>query len=282
MQIVETLDVQGCQVRIDGHGADALLMLHGWPDTLRLWDGLVDRLRQRLDSSHRCVRFTLPGFEPGATRDAASVERIVALMAAIAERVSPDRPLTLVLHDWGCLFGYAFAQRHPQRVARIVAIDIGDAGSPAHLRSLGWRAKLGVAGYQLWLALAWRLAGLRPALGDRMARAMARWLRCPTPADQVHAGQCYPYDMAWTGSQGGLRGIRPPEPQAAHSPPTLYVFGRRKPFQFHSRDWAQRLAAQPGNRVQPMATGHWVMVEQPEALAQAMADWLAPKALAAA
>lgn len=280
MQIVESLEVQGCPVRIDGRGSETLLMLHGWPDSLRLWDGLVDALQPQLEASHRCVRFSLPGFEPGSVRDPASLDRIVGLIAAVADRVSPDRPLTLVLHDWGCLFGYAYAQRHPQRVARIVGIDIGDAGSPEHLRSLGLAAKAAVAGYQLWLVLAWRLGGLWPALGDRMARAMARWMRCPTPQDQVHGGQCYPYDMAWTGSHGGLRGVRTPQPGS--SPPMLYVFGRRKPFQFHSRDWAQRLAAQPGNRVLPMSTGHWVMVEQPDALAQALADWLAPKALAAA
>ena len=50
--------------------------------------------------------------------------------------------------------------RHPQRVARIV----GDAGSGAHLRSLGVKAKASIMIYQLWLAMAWRLAGASAGL----------------------------------------------------------------------------------------------------------------------
>jgi len=30
----------------------------------------------------------------------------------IAERTSPSRKVILMLHDWGCVFGYQFAMRH--------------------------------------------------------------------------------------------------------------------------------------------------------------------------
>ena len=38
---------------------------------------------------------------------------------------------------------------------------------------------------------------------------------------------------------------------------------------------AEALAAQPGCRVLPMRTGHWVMVQAPEAFNAAVLDWLA-------
>jgi hypothetical protein len=58
----------------------------------------------------------------------------------------------------------------------------------------------------------------------------------------------------------------------------LYVHGTRKPFGFHSPEWAQALAARPDCRVVPMRTGHWVMLDQPEAFNVALLDWLAPGA----
>lgn len=264
--MTETLKIQGTTVHIDGEGPHSLLMLHGWPDTHRLWNDTVSRLAPHW----RCVRVTLPGYEPGSPRQAASVDEIVALLLAVCERTSPAAPVTLVLHDWGCVFGYQFALRHPDRVAGVVGVDVGDAGSPAHLAALPARAKVGIAGYQLWLAAAWRLSALWPGLGDRMARWMARTLRCPTPAPQIHAGMGYPYDMAWTGSHGGMRKLAPPQ----FSCPMLYLYGRRKPLMFQSRAWLEALAARPGCRVQAMDTGHWVMTEQPAAFAEAVADWL--------
>lgn len=257
------MQIQGTTVHIDGDGPHTVVMLHGWPDTHRLWDDTV----ARLSTQWRCVRFTLPGFDIAGPREAASLDRIVALLQAVCDSCSPGQPVTLLLHDWGCLFGYQFALRHPDRVARLIGVDIGDAGSPQHVAALPWRAKLGIAVYQLWLAAAWRIGG---GLGDRMARAMARWLRCPTPAAGIHAGMGYPYDMAWTGSHGGLRRLLPLNPGC----PMLFLYGRRKPFHFHSRAWAEALAARPGCAVVPVNSGHWVMVDQPALFADTVRDWL--------
>jgi pimeloyl-ACP methyl ester carboxylesterase len=259
----ESFALDGVNVQVEGSGPDVLLMLHGWPDTQRLWDAQVAAFAPRF----RCVRFTLPGFEPGTPRDPASLDRIVELLLQVSLRVSPDHPVTLLLHDWGCLFGYQFAMRHPQRVARIVGVDIGDAGSGAHVRSLGLKAKASIAVYQLWLALAWRLGG---RVGDRMARAMAKTLRCPTAPSRIHAGMGYPYDIQWTGSHGSYRQVRPFDPPC----PMLYVYGARKPFMFHSAAWAQAIASRPGSQVLPMRTGHWVMCEEPQAFNAAVANWL--------
>jgi pimeloyl-ACP methyl ester carboxylesterase len=259
----ESFRIDGVTVQAEGTGPEVLLMLHGWPDTHRLWDAQVAAFAARF----RCVRFTLPGFEPSTPPDPASLDRIVELLHRVSLRTSPDRPVTLLLHDWGCLFGYQFAMRHPQRVARIVGVDVGDAGSGAHLRSLGVKAKASIAIYQLWLALAWRLGG---RLGDRMARGMAKALRCPAEPSRIHAGMGYPYDIQWTGSHGSYRHGLPFDPPC----PMLYLYGARKPFHFHSAEWAQALARWPGSRVLPMHTGHWVMCQEPQAFNAAVASWL--------
>jgi cis-3-alkyl-4-acyloxetan-2-one decarboxylase len=259
--------LDGIEVIEDGQGDAAIVMIHGWPDTHRLWDAAVAAL-----SPHwRCVRFTLPGFDIAQPPRPMPLARMVELIGKVVEHAGRGAPVTLLLHDWGCVFGYAFVMTHPQRVSRLIGVDIGDAGSREFARSLTLKAKAMIAGYQLWLALAWRIGG---AIGDRMTRAMARALRCPADPARIGAQMNYPYDMAWTGSHGGLRRLAPLDPPC----PMLYLYGARKPFAFHSPAWAQRLAAQPGSRVVAMRTGHWVMVDQPEAFNREVIDWLRPTA----
>jgi len=174
------IDVNGTEVWLQGQG-ETILMLHGWPDTRALWDGTVAALQDRAT----CACLTLPGFETGPA--ATSLDGMCQLLRQVVDQISPDQPVTLMLHDWGCIFGYEFAMRHPDRVARVVAVDVGDHNSGALLRSWGAKEKLSVMGYQVWLALAWKLGG---SIGTRMTRAMARWLRCPTdPAAACSSAQ---------------------------------------------------------------------------------------------
>ncbi len=272
-QPTQTLSVQGVAVRCQGPAdAPLVLMLHGWPDTLDLWDGLTERLAPRW----RCARLTWPGFDPDDPMPARSLEALCALLREVVDTLSPQAPVVLVLHDWGCLFGYEFAMRHPDRVARVVGADVGDFNSGALWRSWNARARAGVMGYQLWLALAWGLGRLGArAWADALTRRMARWLRCPAPAQRVHHGMNAPYAMQWFGALGGLRQAQ----QVRLNMPLLFVYGERKPFMFHSKRWLERVAARPGNAVLGLANGHWVMCgRSAQAFEQAVQDWLAREA----
>jgi len=254
--------IDGIEVFVEGQGRETIVMIHGWPDTHRLWDATVQALRDR----YRCVRFTLPGFDPRHPRAAHSRAQLTATFRNIIEQTSPGQPVTLMLHDWGCVFGYALAAQHPALVAKIVAVDVGDAGSPAHLRQLRFVDKLGIAAYQGWLAIAWCLGG---RAGDWMTRWMARALRCPSDAQFIGSRMNYPYYLQWTGG-----GARPGEAAFVPACPMLFVYGKKKPFMFHSAAWAQALALQPQSRVLAFDTGHWVMTGRPAPLHQAVLDWL--------
>lgn len=264
---VQTLEIDGLNVQIEGQGAGVVLMLHGWPDNAQLWDSTVAALRDQ----HRCVRLTLPGFDLTQAARPTSLDAMCALLQRVVQEVSPERPVTLLIHDWGCVFGYEFAARHPHSVARIVAVDIGDHNSGTYLRTLGWREQLGIFSYQLWLALAW-WAGLyvHPALGNRMTRGMARSVRCPAPAESIGWQMNYPYAMQWFGAYGGLRQAAKVRLQC----PTLFVYGERKPFMFHSQDWLERLRQSPGCEALGLRAGHWLMLDQPEQFHAAVRRWL--------
>jgi pimeloyl-ACP methyl ester carboxylesterase len=237
----------------EGSGPGTIVMVHGWPDTHRLWDAQVAALKDR----YRCVRFTLPGFDAGPKR-AYPFEDLMQTLLRVVEEARAGGRVTLLLHDWGCFFGYQFAMRHPELVERIVGVDIGDAGSRAHLAEIGAKGKLMLVAYQVWLSLAWVLRS------DAMARWMARLIGCRNDPRTIHAQMGYVYAMRWFGVAGGFRGLKVFKPHC----PMLYLYGERKPFMFHSRAWAARMESIA------FPTGHWVMLQAPEAFNLALTTWL--------
>lgn len=271
------LVIDDVDVFIDGRGAHTLVMVHGWPDTPALWDATVAAFSEHF----RCVRFHLPGFDLAKGPRPASVDELCELMRRIVDAVSPDDPVTLVLHDWGCVFGYEFAARNRERVARIVGVDIGDYQSADYLKSLGWREKLMIAVYQLWLAVAWGLGGYLPGVANRMSRWMARSIGCRNDPQLIGWEMNYPYAMGWFGAVGGLKGLAPVDKLMSETLPGLYVYGRRKPFMFHSSRWVRQLNRTTGCAAHSLDTGHWVMRQKPAEFHAVVRAWLeAPPAKA--
>ena len=82
----------------------------------------------------------------------------------------------------------------------------------------------------------------------------------------------YPYWLLWFGGRDSYkRHVRRFEPSC----PMLFVYGVRKPMRFHSKAWAEALAAKAGNQVVEFDTGHWVMSDAPQRFNQVVGDWLA-------
>ena len=268
------LKIQGVDIHIEGNGPETLIMLHGWPDTLALWDDTVHALRD----THQCVRFTLPAFDAQAPMPPMSLLEMVAFIHEVVQQVSPQNPVTLVLHDWGCVFGYEYAATYPERVSRMVAVDVGDHNSRALNASLSAKAKWAVFSYQIWLAIAWQIANIfgstGHALANRMTRYMAKKLRCPSPMEHMHVGMNAPYAMKWMGALQGLAFACNALKVLPTARPMLYVYGKRKPFMFHSDRWLEKIASYPGSRVEGFDTGHWVMTSKPAQFNALLKEWL--------
>lgn len=257
----ERLCVRDTDILVEGHGATTLLMVHGWPDTHRLWDGMVDRLKD----DHRCARFTLPGFAMGDERRLRTLEEVVGILAAVVDAVSPGRPVTLLLHDWGCFYGYHYAMHNPNRVSRVVGIDIGDVGSKE--MKLPLSMTLFTLAYQLWLAAAWVIGG---RIGDAMTRRMARAAGAPADPGLVHSGMNYAYYLKYRSALlGKSQGDVPFEPMC----PMLFLYGRKKPTMFHSDAFVERLDRTPGSKAVGFEAGHWLMLEKPDEVAGEIRDW---------
>jgi NAD(P)-dependent dehydrogenase (short-subunit alcohol dehydrogenase family)/pimeloyl-ACP methyl ester carboxylesterase len=79
-----------------------VILVHGYPDNLSVWDGVAERLSVHF----RVVRYDVRGHGDSQAPDGRDGYRIEALNAdlkAVKDAVSPDAPVHLVGHDWGSI-----------------------------------------------------------------------------------------------------------------------------------------------------------------------------------
>lgn len=235
--------VDGVRVHVDGQGEQAIMMIHGWPYDCSLWDAQVDAF----GPSYRCIRFTFPS---QARRASLALDEVTALFAEVAQRVSPGRPVILMLSDWGCIFGYQFALRYPELVSRVISVGIGGSSQQTFRASLNWSTRLRLALAQTRLLMSTRSRrDAREACHRLQLPHAITWLRASTPA----AG-AMPFKLRW---------------------PMLYIYGKRKPFMFHTRSFEAAVQSKPDSKVIAFRhSGHWVMREQPDAFNRAVLGWL--------
>jgi pimeloyl-ACP methyl ester carboxylesterase len=114
--------------------APAVLMLHGNPT----WSFYYRRLVLALRETHRCIvpdhiGCGLSDKPDDSAYDYRLASRIEDLDTLI-EHLDLRQPLTLVVHDWGGMIGFAWAVRHPARIARTVIMNTAAFPLPAKKR----------------------------------------------------------------------------------------------------------------------------------------------------
>ena len=258
----ETMSVDGIEVYVEGTGQETIVMLHGWPDTHELWQQQVEYL----SGAYVCVSFTMPGF---AKEDKTnySVSDVVDKVKKVVDAVSPDQPVILLVHDWGCVFGYEYAMRNSDRIKKMIGLDVGDINSEYLTQSLSIKQKLMVFTYQIMLAISFVLP---KSIGNRLAKFVAKVLDAKSNKDHIHAGRSMPYAMRWFGTNGGMKELLPMEP----SFPFFYAYAAQKPMMFHSPQWLQYLSENPENKIESFDCGHWLMIDKSAEFNASAADWL--------
>lgn len=165
-------------------------MLHGNPTWSFYYRNLVIALRDR----YRCIvpdhigcgLSDKPGDADYDYRLASRIEDLDRLIAHLGLR----QPVTLIAHDWGGMIGFAWAVRHPERIARTVILNTAafplpaDKKMPAALRLVRDTA-LGaflVRRFNAFSAIAARVAFKKP-----VSREVRRAYTLPydTPANRI-------------------------------------------------------------------------------------------------
>lgn len=246
---------------IDGNDAGpTILFLQGWPDDASLWDEAV----AVLGKTHRCARITLPNYAgEKAVRWGYTTDEIIDAVVDVIRSLSAgpvSRPITLVLHDWGCYWGHAAHHRVPELVARVAGLDVSPHLTPRPA------AVAGIMAYQWWLLGAFVLGG---RVGDAMTRGFAKLAGAPRAAE-TDALMNYPYRNIWTDLLSG----RANKMTKGYWPtcPIFFAYGTKKPFPFHSSRWVDHVRSVEGGEVVAIEAGHWIPKER--TTIDALGRWL--------
>jgi pimeloyl-ACP methyl ester carboxylesterase len=159
------------QVTDEGSGPP-LLMLHGFPDSARLWRHQIPAL---VGAGYRVIAPDQRGFgesdKPQAL-EAYAIPEVLGDVLALLDELKLER-VSLVSHDWGAAVGWSLAALHPERVERHAVLSVG------HITSL-WNA--GIAQRRnAWYMLVFMRQGLAEEIITRQDWRFFRDLWCHHP-----------------------------------------------------------------------------------------------------
>jgi pimeloyl-ACP methyl ester carboxylesterase len=123
------VEVGGLRLHVEDQGAGApVMLLHGFPDTSRLWRRQIDALT---GAGYRAIAPDLRG-RGRSDRPAAvsgyALPLIVQDVTGILDALGVERA-HVVGHDWGAAVAWLMASLAPDRVDRLVTISVGFPGA---------------------------------------------------------------------------------------------------------------------------------------------------------
>ena len=269
-----TVDAGGLKVFYRDAGppdAPAILLLHGFPSSSRMWQPLLDRLA----GPFRLIAPDYPGFghsdAPSQTEFAYTFDHLAAVIGRFTE-VLGLRRYTLVVQDYGGPVGFRLAIAHPGRLDALIVQN-----AVAHEDGLGplWQTRR-----EFWADRKAHEAALRENFFSFAATRQRHVGTSPNaenydpdlwtdefaflsrPGQQdIQTDLFYDYRTnvasypAW---QDWLR---------QHQPPLLVLWGRYDPsFQVEEAEAYRREV--PDAEVHILDAGHFALAEQPDAIAE--------------
>lgn len=257
-------------------GPAPLLFLHGFPEFWYAWKRQLEAFGGERVTAAMDMRGYGRSDKPREV-EAYALPNPVADVAAVLDRISPDRPAVLVGHDWGGVVAWQFAAQRPERLEKLVIINAPHPAvfarellnNPAQRRASAYVA-LSRSPLAEPLLRAGRFALLRRAVFGGAARGAF------SSEEQQRYLAAWSQTGALTGGLNFYRAARfvPAEAVRPIQAPTLALWGE------------QDTALLPGNlegleeyvpnlalRRIPNGT-HWVVHEQPEPVNAAIKAFL--------
>ncbi len=247
-----------------------LVLIHGYPDTKELWDGVMAGLSDRFHLAAYDVRGAGASSAPRGPA-AYDLERLADDFEAVIAAVAPGKRVHLVGHDWGGVQGWEFAtlERFRDKLASFTAIaapslDQVAAGgqslarrpTPGHLLELAGRLR------RSWYILVLLTPGM-PTVLWRGLLAGGRWQWLVRDGERHPPGHAAPKSLAANGVRGAnlyrrnipRRLLRPRTDAVAHVPVQLIIPSRDNFIPESHYALAER--ASPILRRRTIAASHW-------------------------
>ena len=284
---VRTGGVELCVAELGDPSRPTVVLVHGYPDSKEVWSEVASRLADRFHVVLYDVRGHGRSTAPEPLRGGFTLEKLTDDFLAVADAVSPNRPVHLVGHDWGSVQSWEFVTVE-QTVGRIASFTSMSGPSLDHFghwinkrltrptpRRVGQLLGQGAKSWYVYLLhtpvlpeLAWR-----GPLGRRWPKILERVEKIPRgdyptsslPTDAAHG--------AWLYRDNVRARLRRPRTDAyAHAPVQLITplgdaFLSEKLYDELER-WA------PGAVRHTLPAKHWIPRTRPDQLASWITEFV--------
>lgn len=263
-----------------------VILIHGWPDTHHLWDKVIPLLAGR----YRVFAYDTRGHGESTRLAKVADYKLTEFAAdffAVADAVSPDRPVHVIAHDWGSVATWE-AVGEPGAEARIASFTSISGPSLDHIGAL-LRGRLSrptpsnladplrqiLSSWYVWFFLLPYVSetAVRYALPP-IWKLFHRFVEGTAP-EQVSFGPTLADDMV-----DGVRIYRANVVQRVIGPrarrtrvPVQLLVNRRdmavRPAVYDESDrWVEKLERRD------LPTGHWIPFSHPEVVADAATSFI--------
>ncbi|MEU1591915.1 SDR family oxidoreductase [Streptomyces sp. NPDC005708] len=284
---VRTGGIELCVAELGDLGRPTVMLVHGYPDSKEVWSEVATRLAGRFHVVLYDVRGHGRSTVPMPLRGGFTLEKLTDDFLAVADAVSPGRPVHLVGHDWGSVQSWEFVtvRRTEGRIASFTSMSgpsldhfghwIRQRMSRPTPRRVGQLLGQGARSWYVYLLhtpvlpeLAWR-----GPLGRRWPRILQRAERLPggdyptqsLPSDAAHG--------AWLYRDNVRSRLSHPRPDAyAHAPVQLITPLGDAFLSERLHDELERWAPQLTRRTLPAK--HWIPRTRPDQVAGWITDFV--------
>lgn len=282
--IDSTDDVQIAVYEQGDPGRATLVLVHGWPDSHVLWDGIAPLLAERF----RIVRYDNRGVGKSTVPKCVSSYRMSAYaddFEAVVAAVSPGEPVHVLAHDWGSAAVWEYLAR-PGADGRVASFTSISGPSIDHLNRFiigslmrPWRPRRFVHALSQFLSFAYMgflsIPGVAPlAVRGFVADALRQILlvRDGIPREQLHHSATYKDDAAKGVKVYGanyLRSMKPGRRDHHVDVPVQLIVNVRDPFvrpyvYDDTKHWVARLWRRD------IRAGHWSPMSHPQPIARSV------------
>lgn len=266
------VQANGITLNVEDSGAGVpVLLLHGWPDSHRLWRHQVPALVER---GFRAITPDLRGY--GESDRPEGVESYSLLntledLRLLLDHLGVDRA-HVVGHDWGAVTAWVFASLYGDRVSSLVALSVGHPGS------------LAAAGFEQyarsWYMFMFQFEGLAERWLSRNDWEFLRTMGGGGDVDQYVADLSRP--GALTAALNWYRANIPPESWISDPPalppveaPTMGVWSSGD-IALTERQMiaSEKFTSGPWRYERIDDCGHWIPLQAPDRLNELLLDFL--------
>ncbi|WP_367043656.1 SDR family oxidoreductase [Streptomyces sp. Je 1-332] len=284
---VRTGGVELCVAELGDPTQPTVLLVHGYPDSKEVWSQVAERLADRFHVVLYDVRGHGRSMAPQPLRGGFTLEKLTDDFVAVADAVSPDRPVHLVGHDWGSVQAWEFVtvKRTEGRIASFTSMSGPSLDHFGHWikkrmtrptpRKVGQLLGQGAKSWYVYMLhtpvlpeLAWR-----GPLGKRWPKILERMEKVPSgdyptsslPSDAAHGAWLYRDNVR-------ARMRRPRADAYAHAPvqlitPSGDIFLSERLYD-ELGQWAPQLVRRS------IPAKHWVPRTRPDQLASWITDFV--------